>query len=55
MPRRRVFIVHDDVAAQIAAHEAFGANAFEAQSLDRLSAGADLFDQHHGVHCRAPR
>ena len=55
VPRCRVFVVHDDVAAQITAYETFGAGALDALSQERLPVGADLFDQHHGVHCRAPR
>ena len=55
MLRCRMFVVHDDVAAQVTAYEAFGAGALDALSKDRQPVRADLFDQHHGVHCRAPR
>ena len=52
---RDVFVVQDDVAAQITADAACGAGALDAQLQDRLPMRTDLLDQHHGVHCRAPR
>ena len=53
--RRHVFVVDDDVTGQIAAHAAFGAGALEASLQQRLPVRADLLDQHHGFHRRAPR
>jgi hypothetical protein len=55
MLRSRMLVVHDDVAAEVTPDAAFGAGAREALPQDRLALHADLFDQHHGLHCRAPR
>ena len=55
MLRRRVFVLHDDGAAEVTANAAFGAGAHEALPQDPVPVRVDLFDQHHGVHCRAPR
>ena len=53
--RRRMLVVHDDVTAEVTPDAAFGARAREALPQDRLALQADLFDQHHGLHCKAPR
>ena len=53
--RRRMLVVHDDVAAEVAADPALGAGDRKALLQDRVSLRADLFDEHHGFHCRAPR
>ena len=55
MLRRCMFVVHDDVAAQVTADAAFGAGALEALPQDPVPMRVGLLDQHHGVHCRAPR
>ena len=55
MLRRRMFVVHDDCAAEVTAHAAFGAGALEALPQDPVPMRVDLLDQHHGVQRRAPR
>ena len=50
-----MLVVHDDVAAQVPAYAAFGAGALEALPQDPVPMRIDLLDQHHGVHCSAPR
>jgi hypothetical protein len=55
MLRRRVLVVHDDVAGEVTADAAFGPGAREALPQDGVAMQADLLDHHHGFHCRAPR
>jgi hypothetical protein len=53
--RRRVLVVHDEVAVEVAPDAAFRAGAREALAQDRVAVRAKLLDHHHGFHCRAPR
>ena len=53
--RRGMFVLDDDGAAEVTADAAFGAGALEALPHDPVPVRVDLLDQHHGVHCSAPR
>ena len=55
MLRRRMVVIHDNGATEVTANAAFGAGALEALPQDAVAMRVDLLDQHHGVHCRAPR
>ena len=55
MLRCRMLVLDDDGAADVTTDAAFRAAADEALPQDPVPVRVDLLDQHHGVHCRAPR
>ena len=55
MLRCGVLVVHEDVAAPVAADAAFPARAITTQPQDGVAVRVDLFDEHHRVHCMSPR
>ncbi len=52
---RGVLVVHHDVAAEVAPDAALRAGAGDALAQHGVPVRAELLDEHHGFHCRAPR